>query len=63
MRLIAAIAVIAALGLVPAAAAAQTTPAHPAEQFSAAKKKAKPQAKHTVRKTKAKKDPGYLRIP
>jgi hypothetical protein len=63
MRLIAALAVIAALGLVPAAAAAQTAPGHPTEQFSAAKKKAKPQAKHTVRKTKTKKDPGYLRIP
>jgi hypothetical protein len=63
MRLIAATAVIAALGLVPVAAAAQTAPGHPAEQFSAAKKKAKSQAKHTVRKTKAKKDPGYLRIP
>jgi hypothetical protein len=64
MRLIAAIAVIAALGLVPvAAAAAQTAPGDPTEQFSAAKKKAKPQAKHTVRKTKTKKDPGYLRIP
>jgi hypothetical protein len=63
MRLIAAIALIAAVGIVPAAAAAQTAPGHPAEQFSAAKKKAKPQAKHTVRKTRAKKDPGYLRIP
>jgi N12 class adenine-specific DNA methylase len=63
MRLVATIALITALGLIPAAAAAQTVPGHPAEQFSAAKKKAKPQAKHTVRKTKTKKDPGYLRIP
>jgi hypothetical protein len=65
MRLVATIALITALGLIPAAAAAaQTVPGHPAEQFSAAKKKAKPQAKHTVRKTKTKtkKDPGYLRI-
>ena len=63
MRLIAAIALIAAVGIVPAAAAAQAAPGHPAEQFSAAKQKAKSQAKHTVRKAKTKKDPGYLRIP
>jgi hypothetical protein len=65
MRLIAAIALIAALGLAPVTAAATQAArgGNPAEQFSAAKKKAKSQAKHTVRKTKAKKDPGYLRIP
>lgn len=64
MRLIAAIPVIAALVLVPAAAAAQSAPSYPSEQFSAAKKKAKSQAhKRAVRKAKTKKDPGYLRIP